>query len=100
VSTATVAQAPADRSSPAEPTTTGRVTRLLLGAVHLYQLLRSGRPTGCRYLPSCSSYAEEAILRYGPITGLRLTVGRLARCHPWGGHGLDPVPDRSAPCHH
>lgn len=73
----------------------GPVARLLLGGVHLYQLMRSGRPTGCRYLPTCSSYAEEAIRRHGPVRGSGLALRRLARCHPWGGHGVDPVPDRS-----
>jgi len=73
----------------------GPVSRLLLGGVHLYQLMRAGRPTGCRYLPTCSSYAEEAIRRHGPVRGSGLALRRLARCHPWGGHGVDPVPDRS-----
>jgi hypothetical protein len=73
------------------------LSRLLLGGIHLYQLLRSGRPTGCRYLPTCSVYAEEAVRRHGPVRGSALAVRRLARCHPWGGHGVDPVPDRSDP---
>jgi len=75
----------------------GPLSRLLLGGIHLYQLLRSGRPTGCRYLPTCSVYAEEAIRGHGPVHGAALAVRRLARCHPWGGHGVDPVPDRSDP---
>jgi putative membrane protein insertion efficiency factor len=47
----------------------------------------------CRYLPTCSEYALEAIERNGAWRGLWLTLGRLSRCHPWGGSGLDPVPD-------
>jgi uncharacterized protein len=49
-------------------------------------------PRACRFAPSCSEYAAEAILTHGPFTGLRLALHRLARCHPWGGHGYDPVP--------
>lgn len=47
----------------------------------------------CRFLPSCSNYALEAVERHGAIRGTWLTVRRMARCHPWGGHGYDPVPD-------
>ena len=72
----------------------GLVTRILLATIHTYQQLRAGRPTGCRYLPTCSAYAEEAIRRHGPLRGMSLAARRLARCHPWGGHGVDPVPDR------
>jgi len=49
-------------------------------------------PRSCRFAPSCSEYAAEAILTHGPFTGVRLALARLARCHPWGGHGYDPVP--------
>jgi putative membrane protein insertion efficiency factor len=61
-----------------------------------YQALRAGRPTGCRYLPTCSEYAVEALEHHGVATGGWLTVKRLSRCTPWGGHGVDPVPDRRA----
>jgi uncharacterized protein len=57
-----------------------------------YQLVTSGRPSPCRYDPSCSNYALEALDRHGAFRGGWLTVRRLARCHPWGGHGWDPVP--------
>jgi len=46
----------------------------------------------CRYTPTCSHYAVEALKKYGPIKGLWLAVKRVSRCHPWGGHGYDPVP--------
>lgn len=68
---------------------------LALRAIHLYQVVRHGRPSSCRYLPTCSSYAVEAIERYGLASGGWLAVRRISRCHPWGGHGFDPVPDRS-----
>ncbi|HMC98839.1 MAG TPA: membrane protein insertion efficiency factor YidD [Ferruginibacter sp.] len=46
----------------------------------------------CRYTPTCSQYGVEALKKYGPIKGLWLTMKRVARCNPWGGHGYDPVP--------
>ena len=71
--------------------------RAILAGVRTYQLARSGRPTGCRYLPSCSEYAVEAIERHGAGRGTWLAVRRISRCGPWGGHGIDPVPERSTP---
>jgi putative membrane protein insertion efficiency factor len=49
-------------------------------------------PPSCRFTPTCSQYAVEAIEKYGPVKGLWLAVRRLLRCHPWGGSGYDPVP--------
>ena len=49
-------------------------------------------PPSCRYYPSCSHYAAEAVERHGPMRGLGLALRRLLRCHPWGGSGYDPVP--------
>lgn len=46
----------------------------------------------CRFTPTCSQYAIEALKKHGVFKGLWLTVKRLSRCHPWGGHGYDPVP--------
>lgn len=50
-------------------------------------------PPSCRYTPTCSSYAIDAIVKHGPLKGLLLACMRILRCHPWGGHGYDPVPE-------
>ena len=63
----------------------GRSARAIVALIRTYQLARTGRPTGCRFTPSCSSYAIEAVERLGPWAGGRLALGRLVRCHPWGG---------------
>jgi len=49
-------------------------------------------PPMCRYTPTCSHYGMEAINKYGPWKGGVLTIKRIMSCHPWGGHGHDPVP--------
>jgi len=79
------------------PLPSSRIARALKVLIHGYQSARAGRPTGCRYLPTCSEYATEAIDRHGPARGSLLAARRIARCGPWGGHGIDPVPERSAP---
>jgi putative membrane protein insertion efficiency factor len=65
----------------------------------LYQAARAGKPSPCRFVPSCSSYAAEAVERHGVTRGGWLALRRIARCHPWGGHGLDPVPDTAGRRH-
>jgi hypothetical protein len=67
---------------------------LLILPIRLYQLVRSGRPSPCRYEPTCSVYAVEALSRHGAVRGGWLAARRLARCHPWGSSGWDPVPER------
>ncbi len=51
----------------------------------------------CRFLPTCSDYAADALITHGPLRGGYLTARRLCRCHPFGGSGYDPVPPRAAP---
>ena len=48
----------------------------------------------CRYTPSCSQYMVDAIMEWGPLKGYWLGIKRIGRCHPWGGHGHDPVPKK------
>jgi putative membrane protein insertion efficiency factor len=69
------------------------VSLVLLVLIRAYQLLISPLlPPSCRYFPTCSDYARQAVTRHGPLAGGWLAVKRLARCHPWGGLGYDPVP--------
>jgi uncharacterized protein len=75
----------------------GVMSLALKAVVRAYQLLVSPLlPPACRFLPSCSEYAAEAIERHGALRGAALALRRLARCHPWGGSGYDPVPDPGA----
>jgi uncharacterized protein len=68
--------------------------RLLLALVGLYRLTAAVRVPRCRFLPSCSTYAVEALRRHGALRGTWLAVRRVGRCHPWNPGGLDPVPPR------
>jgi len=75
------------------------VSLVLRGLIRLYQLLISPLiGPRCRYWPSCSDYAAEAIASHGALAGSWLAAKRLARCHPWGGHGVDPVPPHAHRC--
>ncbi len=69
------------------------ISRILILIARGWQLGPSRiLPPSCRYAPSCSEYAIQAIGKYGPIKGSWLAAKRLMRCHPWGGSGYDPVP--------
>ncbi len=68
----------------------GLVLRILIRAYQL--LIAPALGVNCRFEPSCSHYAQEAIANYGAWRGMRLAAQRLLRCHPWGGSGFDPVP--------
>ena len=69
--------------------------RILAGLVRVYQLVLSpAMAPSCRHLPTCSEYAVEALRRHGVLRGGRLVVWRIARCHPFGTSGFDPVPAR------
>ncbi len=69
------------------------LTRLLILPIRFYQRYISPMlPPACRFTPTCSQYAVEALQKYGPIKGLYLAIRRILRCHPWGGSGYDPVP--------
>mgnify|MGYP000966566525 FL=1 len=61
--------------------------------VRFYQVAISPlKPPTCRFSPTCSTYALEALKKYGLLKGGRLALRRIMRCHPWGGSGYDPVP--------
>ena len=67
--------------------------RLLILPIRFYQRSISPLfPPACRFTPTCSQYAIEAIDKHGPVKGLLLAIKRISRCHPWGGSGYDPVP--------
>ena len=69
-------------------------SRFLLGLIRFYRRAVSPwTPPACRFMPTCSAYAQEALERHGPWRGSGLALRRLLRCHPFGGSGWDPVPD-------
>ena len=64
-----------------------------IGLIKMYQLIVSPwLPDACRYTPTCSQYSIEAFRKYGLFKGFYLSAKRILSCHPWGGHGHDPVP--------
>ncbi len=66
---------------------------ILTALIRFYQTAISPHtPAACRFTPSCSQYALEAIKKYGALKGGLLALKRIIRCHPWGGSGYDPVP--------
>ena len=68
--------------------------RILIGLVRGYRVaISSWTPPTCRFTPTCSTYAIEAIGKHGAVRGGWLVLWRIGRCHPWGGYGSDPVPD-------
>lgn len=74
---------------------------ILCVLIRAYQILLAPLSLGsCRFEPSCSQYAHDAIAGHGVVAGIRLAVRRLLRCHPWGGAGYDPVPPpEDCACH-
>lgn len=71
------------------------MTRLLRALTWLYRYTFSYfLGSRCRFTPTCSAYADEALKRWGFVKGSKLALKRICRCHPWGGHGYDPVPEK------
>jgi putative membrane protein insertion efficiency factor len=69
--------------------------RIFMIPVYFYKYAISPlTPASCRHIPSCSQYALEALKIHGPIKGIYLATRRILKCHPWGTHGYDPVPDK------
>ena len=67
--------------------------RLCLRLIRFYKKnISPALPPCCRFLPTCSEYARQALVKYGPVKGLALAIWRILRCNPWGGSGYDPVP--------
>lgn len=65
---------------------------LLLPIVFYQRCISPFTPPACRFTPTCSEYAKQALKKHGPIKGLALAIWRVLRCNPWGGSGYDPVP--------
>lgn len=73
----------------------GILARILSWPILFYRYALSPLiPSRCRHFPTCSEYALEALERHGPFIGLWLSIKRIGRCHPWGTHGYDPVPEK------
>ena len=73
------------------------ITFPLIIVIRIYQLIVSPLlGSNCRFMPTCSEYALETLKSYGLIKGVFLTIKRISKCHPWGGHGYDPIPTKEA----
>lgn len=72
--------------------TPGSAGRFLIGVIRAYQHVSRRTPSVCRFTPTCSEYAAQAIARHGPARGAWLALKRIARCHPFSPAGHDPVP--------
>jgi uncharacterized protein len=83
-----------DSASVSRPSIASKVLR---GMILTYQAATMGRSPACRFVPSCSDYAMEAIRRFGARKGIPMALRRLGRCRPGGPFGLDPVPDPAFP---
>ncbi len=81
----------------AHPARLGHFARILDALIRGYQYLFAGRISPCRYVPSCSTYAREALETHGAARGSWYALRRIGRCNPWGGHGYDPVPGHECP---
>tara|TARA_B100000945_G_C20192806_1_gene507715 strand:- start:353 stop:574 length:222 start_codon:yes stop_codon:yes gene_type:complete len=69
------------------------IKAILLFVVYLYQNFISPLISArCRFVPTCSQYSKESIIKHGPFKGFLLTFKRIIKCHPWGGSGYDPIP--------
>jgi uncharacterized protein len=79
-----------------ERTPPSRTARALDAGIRLYQRSSGHRLPRCRFYPTCSQYARDAIVKHGATAGSWLAVRRLCRCHPFGGHGFDPVPEATS----
>ncbi len=65
---------------------------IVIALFKIYKLVISPiLPNACRYTPTCSEYGIQAVRKYGPFKGVRMALKRLSTCHPWGGHGHDPL---------
>jgi uncharacterized protein len=93
VAIATDAPADSEEAPQITPRPQGPIARCLIAAVRAYQLARIGRVSPCRFTPTCSQYALEAVSCHGARNGLMLTARRLGRCRPGGPFGFDPVPE-------
>jgi hypothetical protein len=80
------------RSSGPRPSESSRSARLILHVISWYQKARAGRIAPCRFYPSCSHYAYEAVQLHGALRGTGFAVRRVSKCRPFGPHGIDLVP--------